>query len=227
MKILLLEDDVRTALRTSRFLATRLHQATIAADRQTGLKLVRSERYDLIIADWNLPDGTGLDFVKEIRSFGMTTPVIITTVLGDTSEKVLGLDAGADDYLVKPFSPEELHARIDAVSRRADAHETDTVISAAGLKLDRNNLIVERDGIRIPVRKGESDLLAYFMQNAGRLLSPEKIIRDVWKFAYLPGTCVVETRVSALRKKLNSLGSPDLIRNRRNAGYIFGRPDPT
>ena len=220
MKILLLEDDAKTALQTSRFLAARL---TITAKKQTGLKLVREKGYDLIIVDLILPDGTGLDFIKEIRNFGMTTPVIITSVLGDTSEKVLGLDAGADDYLVKPFSPEELHARIDAVLRRADAHETDTVISAAGLKLDRNNLIVERDGIRIPIQKGESDLLAYFMRNVGILLSPEKILRDVWKFAYLPGTCVLETRVSALRKKLNSHGGTNLIRNKRDAGYIFGQ----
>ena len=225
MKILLLEDDAKSASQTSWFLTSHLHRVTIATDKLAGLKLIRAEQPDLVIADWILPDGNGLDFIREIRSQGISTPVIITTVLGETSEKVLGLDAGADDYLVKPFSPEELIARIDAILRRADSHGQDNVILAAGLRLDQRAMTVERDGHQIRLQKCEVNLLAYFMRNAGRMLSAEKILRDVWKFAYLPESSVLETRVCALRKKLNSHGGPDLISNKRNAGYTFGGPE--
>lgn len=222
MKILLLEDDAKSAQQTSRFLSAHLHHVVIATTKQDGLEKIHSNPPEVVIADRMLPDGSGIDFIREIRSDGIMTPVIITSVLGDTSEKITGLNAGADDYLSKPFSPEELVARIDSVLRRTGNHDPDSVVTCADLRLDPSTMTVERHGIQIPLRKGEFELLGYFMRNAGQMLSAERIIRDVWKFAYLPGSSVLETRICALRKKLNAHGGPDLIHNKRNIGYIFG-----
>ena len=175
--------------------------------------------YDVAILDRMLPDVDGLDVLREIRGRGISTPVIILSALGSTDERVRGLSAGADDYLPKPFSIDELVARIYVVTRRVSRADDEKLVFK-DISLDMKNRVVHRNGRLIDLTGLEYKLLELFMLNPGRKMSAGFILDKVWDFDSAK-TNVVEAKIYAIRKKLNGPGEEDRIVNRRGLGYAL------
>ena len=184
---------------------------------------IHTTHYDLILLDLMLPDGSGIDLLKQIRQSGATTPVIILTARDQISDRIKGLNAGADDYLVKPFAFVELIARVRALLRRPQqTKETNIVID--GLELDRDNFVAIRNNQRIELSAKEFALLEYLMSSGGRIVNKDQIMQHVWDYDadILPNT--VEVYIGYLRNKLDKPFPhlPKLIHTRRGFGYYFG-----
>lgn len=221
-RILVIEDDPETA----DFLITGLGDAGFAVDwAQDGAQgLVRTLRgsYATVILDRMLPGRDGLAVVQEMRERQLTTPVIILSAIGATNERVRGLRAGSDDYLVKPFDLSELIARIEALSRRSSAESLNSTLTYADLVLDVETSRVSRAGKPISLHPREFRLLRYFLRNHGHVVTRSMIIEELWGYDFDPGTNIVEVHVSNLRKKIDVKGADSLIRTVRGAGYVFG-----
>lgn len=221
MRILVVEDEHKIAGALKRGLEQERYAIDIAYDGEDGLASARAENYDLILLDRMLPGKDGLAVCQELRKDGNHTPILMLTAKDHVRDRVQGLDAGADDYLVKPFSFEELLARVRALLRRP--HETaETVLKVADLTLDPASFAVMRSGKQILLSGKEFALLEYLMRNAGRVLSKETIMSHVWDFDadILPNT--VEVYIGYLRNKIDKpFPAPNLIRTRRGFGYTL------
>src|SRR5258708_37537810 len=224
MKVLLIEDDARTSAYIKRGLAEHGHVIDIAANGRDGLFLAAGEAYDMIIVDRMLPGLDGLGVVKTIRSAGVTTPVLFLTTMGGIGDRVEGLEAGGDDYLVKPFAFAELLARINALARRPPLAQAPTVLKVADLEMDLISRKVRRAGQEVDLQPREFRLLEYLMRNAGRLVTRTMLLENVWEFHFDPATNIIETHISRLRSKIDKGFDAQLLETVRGSGYLLRAP---
>jgi len=223
VKILIVEDEERIASLVRRGLEEQGHIAVVAYDGLSGKKLALQNDYDLVISDIILPHLTGIELCREIRMAKPDLPVILLTALGTTDDKVDGFDAGADDYLVKPFDFRELLVRIRAVmNRKGGKSATQPVIlKYADLELNNQTKIVSRSGKEISLTPKELKLLEYMMQNSERVLTRVEIAEKVWDTHFDTGTNFIDVYINYLRKKIDKDFSSKLIHTKSGLGFIF------
>ena len=225
MKLLIVEDDKEAAAYLKRALSEAGHTVDCATAGRNGLMLAAGETYDVIVLDRMLPEIDGLAILRTIRASGVKTPVLLLTALGGIDDRVEGLEAGADDYLVKPFAFAELLARVNALARRPPTQDIRTELSVADLKLDLLKRTVSRGGRRIELQPREFQLLEYLLRHAGRVVTRTMLLESVWDFHFDPKTNIVETHMSRLRGKVDRGHAHDLIHTVRGAGYVLREPD--
>jgi two-component system OmpR family response regulator len=223
MKILLVEDDMEIAGHVCHALAIAGHDVDSAGDGLLGLSRATSGEYAALILDRMLPGLDGLSLMKQLRAGGVETPILLLTTMAGIDDRVEGLEAGADDYLVKPFAFAELLARVNAMTRRADitGRAAATKLTVADLEMDLIARTVHRAGLPIELQAQEFRLLEYLMRNAGRAVTRTMLLEHVWKLNFDPRTNIVETHVSRLRAKLDRNHDRDLIHTIRGTGYIL------
>lgn len=221
MKLLVVEDDKEAGAYLKRALKQAGHTVDHVADGREGLLLAAAESYDVIVLDRMLPKMDGLAIVRTIRASGVKTPVLLLTALGGIDDRVEGLEAGGDDYLVKPFAIAELMARVNALARRPPTQDAPTTLQVADLKLDRLARSVTRAGARIELQPREFQLLEYLMRHAGRVVTRTMLLESVWDYHFDPKTNIVETHMSRLRAKVDRGRAQELIHTVRGAGYCL------
>jgi two-component system, OmpR family, response regulator len=224
MRILLIEDDHETAHYISVGLSGDGHEIAIARNGRDGLNRANSEKWDLLIVDRMLPEIDGLSIVKELRQSGAVTPVLFLTTLGGVDDRVTGLNAGADDYLVKPFSFSELLARVAALGRRSPRLAVETTLAIADLEIDLLARSVTRGGIPVELLPREFRLLEYLAKHMDQTVTRAMLLENVWDVHFDPNTTVVETHISRLRSKIDRGQSIPLIHTLRGAGYTLRVP---
>ena len=225
------EPNIRELLSTSlRFAGFEVHAA---ADGNGALQLVRDVEPDLVVLDVMLPDMDGFTVTRRMRATGRHTPVVFLTAKDDTQDKVQGLTVGGDDYVTKPFSLEEVVARIRAVLRRtgALAPEEEAVLQVGDLEMDEDSHEVRRAGVEVDLSPTEFKLLRYLMFNSGRVLSKAQILDHVWQYDWGGDANIVESYISYLRRKIDTLEVdgetlPPLIHTKRGVGYLLRAPQP-
>jgi two-component system OmpR family response regulator len=225
VKLLIAEDDKEAAGFLKRALTEAGHTVDVANDGRDGLLLAAGETYDVIVLDRMLPQVDGLAILRTIRASGVKTPVLLLTALGGIDDRVEGLEAGADDYLVKPFAFAELLARVNALARRPPPQEVRTELFIADLKLDLLKRTVTRGGRRIELQPREFQILEYLLRHAGRVVTRTMLLESVWDFHFDPKTNIVETHMSRLRGKVDRGHGRELIHTVRGAGYVLREPD--
>lgn len=218
MHFLLIEDDAETAGFIADALVAEGHELVAVALGQAGLDQACAAAFDVVIVDRMLPDVPGTEVVASLRAEGVTTPVLMLTALGSIEDRVNGLGAGADDYLIKPFAMAELSARLAALARRRGTMLGESV-TVGPLRLDRLKREVWRAGRRVPLQPREFELLDQLARQAGRVVSRAMLLETVWNFHFDPQTNIVETHMSRLRQKLNAEFDSDLIQTVRGVGY--------
>ena len=221
MKILLVEDDTRTA----EFIIKGLKQAGYIIDHSNdgndGYKKAKNEHFDAIVLDVMLPGMDGLTLVSKLRSKSIAVPVIILSAKKEVDDRIFGLQAGADDYLVKPFSFSELLARIQTITRRNQPDIHSRYINIDNLSIDIVSRKVSRDSKRIDLQPREYSLLEYLARHKGRVVSKIMIMENVWEFNFDPETNIVESRICRLREKVDKGYSKKLIQTVRGVGYVL------
>jgi two-component system OmpR family response regulator len=225
------EPNIRELLSTSlRFAGFEVHAA---ADGNGALQLVRDVEPDLVVLDVMLPDMDGFTVTRRMRATGRHTPVVFLTAKDDTQDKVQGLTVGGDDYVTKPFSLEEVVARIRAVLRRTGvpAPEEEAVLHVGDLEMDEDSHEVRRAGVEVDLSPTEFKLLRYLMLNSGRVLSKAQILDHVWQYDWGGDANIVESYISYLRRKIDTLEIdgeplPPLIHTKRGVGYLLRAPQP-
>ena len=222
MHILLIEDDEKTAGFISLALKQAGYAVTRCADGEEGMVAVLNGPYDAAVIDIMLPKRDGISVIRGLRATGRGLPVIVVSARGDVDAKVKGLEAGADDYLVKPFSIVELVARVQALLRRASRNEEPTTLAVDDLEMDLVAHRVTRGGVRINLQPLEYQLLEYLMRNRGRVVSRATILERVWDYDFDPHTNVVDSRVCHLRDKIDRGAGRKLIKTVRGVGYVLG-----
>jgi two-component system OmpR family response regulator len=227
MNILIIEDDEETAAFVAAGLKARGHDATIAENGRDGFALAVAEPFDAIILDRMLPGLDGLGVVTLMRAEGISTPVLFLTNLSGIDDRVEGLQAGGDDYLVKPFAFEELMARLAALARRPTLGSTPTVLVAGDLEMDLVARTVRRGGEEIDLQPREFRLLEFLMRSEGRVVTRKMLLEQVWEFHFDPQTNIVETQISRLRTKIDRGRAAPLIQTVRGAGYSLRVPNST
>jgi len=220
MRILLVEDDVKTAAYVARGLRETGQLVEVSADGRDGLFRLTNEDFDLAIVDRMLPELDGLSMVRSARAAGFAAPVLLLTAMDAIQDRVAGLEGGADDYLVKPFSFEELNARVNALGRRPPIREQETTLSVSDLTLDRLRRIVKRGEHVVDLQPREFRLLEELMLNSGRVVTRTMLLERVWEFHFDPGTNIVESHISRIRSKIDRGGDVPLIHTMRGAGYV-------
>ncbi len=218
--ILLVEDEVKLARFIELELGYEGYQVVVAHDGLSGLTTARESKPDLIILDWMLPGLTGLEVCRRLRTTGDQTPVILLTAKDEVSDRVAGLDAGADDYVVKPFSIEELLARVRAHLRRTQPDDPD-VLTFEDLTLNRNTREVRRNNRAIELTAKEFDLLDYLMTNPRQVLTRDRILEKVWGYDFMGDSNIIEVYVRYLRLKLEANNDKRLIHTVRSVGYVL------
>jgi two-component system, OmpR family, manganese sensing response regulator len=230
MKILLVDDEVELTDPVSRVLQRESYQVDVAYDGDTGSELAAKTDYNLLILDWMLPKQTGLEICQKLRAEGRLTPVLFLTAKDTIDDRVRGLDAGADDYLVKPFELRELLARVRALLRRGMALESGILtepekpilLRVGDLELDTENKLAYRQGRLIQLSEKESQLLEYLMRHAGQLLSHTQIYKHLWGTdEEPPSSNVLAAQIRLLRRKIEAEGDAPLIHSVYGKGYRF------
>ena len=224
VKILLVEDDRETAEYIAKGLREHGHVVDKTDNGRDGLYMATGEPYDVMIVDRNLPKMDGLSLVKAARTSGTKTPVLFLTTMGGVDDRVAGLEAGADDYLVKPFAFAELLARVGALARRPPLMAT-TALSVGDLEVDLLSRTVVRGGKRIELLAQEFKILEYLMRHAGEIVTRTMLLEKVWDFHFDPKTNIVETHISRLRSKIDKGFEKPLLHTVRGAGYVIRSPD--
>ncbi|MGI0482309.1 response regulator transcription factor [Geminocystis sp. CENA526] len=224
MKILLVDDEKELALSLARILTQEGYQVIIAHDGKEALKLTLAESYHLYILDWMLPHITGLEICQYLRQKNITTPVLFLTAKDTLDDRVMGLDVGADDYLIKPFELRELLARVRALLRRSSTMETKSQdkIKVADLELEINNQLAYRNGRMIKLSEKEVKLLEFFSLYPNQLVTQEQIFTYLWQEEEAPSSNVVAAIVRLLRRKIETDNEPILIHTIYGKGYWFG-----
>lgn len=222
MKILIIEDEPKVALFIKNGLNENNYDTEIAYDGFSARKLFESVKYDLIILDIIIPYENGIELCKRFKNTSPNIPIIMLTALGTTNDKITGFDAGADDYLVKPFDFTELLARIKVLIKRANINpEKADKLIVGDLELDLGRKVVCRGGLQIELTAKEFSLLEYFMRNPGRVLSRNDIAEKVWDASFDFGTNVVDVYVNFLRKKIDKGFDKKYITTRVGLGYVL------
>jgi two-component system, OmpR family, response regulator len=225
VKILVVEDDHETAsyLRTS--LSSAGQFVDCAVDGAMGWQMAMHGEYDLLVVDRMLPHTDGISLVRNLRQRGKQVPVLMLSALGETDSRVEGLEAGADDYLGKPFALNELKARVGALARRPPLADARTRLSVSDLHLDLISREVCRGGQTIDLQPREFRLLEYLMTQAGKVVTRSMLLEHVWEFHFDPQTSVVETHISRLRAKIDRGYDTALLHTIRGTGYCLRAPD--
>jgi two-component system OmpR family response regulator len=226
MKVLLIEDDRETSAYVARGLREQGHVVDLAATGRDGLFLATDGGHDVLIVDRMLPGLDGIGLVQTLRQTGVKAPVLFLTALGGVGDRVRGLEAGGDDYLVKPFAFAELLARINALARRPPLTDRPIVLRAGDLEMDLLKRTVFRAGKPVDLQPREFQLLEFLMRNADRVVTRTMLLESVWDFHFDPKTNIVETHISRLRSKLSQRGGAELIYTIRGAGYVLRTPAP-
>ncbi len=221
MRLLLVEDDEKIGAFVRKGLTQEGHVLDWVRTGDEGLAALRTGPYDVAVVDLMLPGLSGLDLIRAARRAGLTTPLIVLSARDAVGDRVTGLEAGADDYLTKPFSFAELVARLNALARRAQVQAPATKLSYGGVTLDLPSRRVERDGVVVALQPKELALLEYFLRNPGRVLSKTMILQHIWEYAFDPQTNVVDVLVSRLRSKLDRDFGKPLIKTLRGVGYVL------
>ena len=224
MKILVIEDDAETANYILRGLSEQGHKPALAANGREGLNRAMTEAWDLLVVDRMLPELDGLSVVQALRKAGRTTAVLFLTTLSGVDDRVHGLNAGADDYLTKPFELSELLARAAALGRRARRSPVETTLRVGDLEMDLLRRSVLRGGVPVDLLPREFRLLEYLMKHADQIVTRAMLLESVWGVHFEPNTSVVETHVSRLRSKIDRGNSNMLIHTVRGSGYVLRAP---
>ena len=221
MKVLLIEDDAEIA----EFIKRGIEQCggTVQHEKlaRQGILLASTNNFDVVIFDRMLPDMDGIDAIRVLRQSNVLTPIIVLTAMADTFDRVKGLDAGADDYMVKPFAFTELHARLKALCRRQPMQTETLEFQLGDLLVNRTTRNVIRAGQAIDLLPREYKILEYLLQHEGELVTKTMLLEQVWGFSFDPKTSLVQTHVSRLRSKIDKPFSTDLIKTVRGSGYII------
>lgn len=224
MKLLVIEDDQDTAAFIARGLKEQGHVVDVARDGHDGLMQASGGEYDVLIVDRMLPGMDGLAIVRTLRATGILTPVLFLTAMSGISDRVEGLEAGGDDYLVKPFAFSELNARVSALRRRPPATEVVTVLRVADLEMNLLSRQVSRAGRHIDLQPQEFRLLEFLMRHAATVVTRTMLLEGVWSFHFDPRTSVVETHISRLRAKIDRDFPHSLLHTIRGSGYSLRAP---
>jgi two-component system response regulator MprA len=220
-RVLVVEDDPAIARVLELELGEAGYRVEVTAAGTDGLTAMERERPDLVVLDVRLPDMDGLTVCRRARRSGHDMPILMLTALDRVGDRVVGLDAGADDYLAKPFAIEELLARLRALQRRAGGDQTTLAAGPVHLDLDSREVTVDSSAVELTAR--EFDLLAFLMHAPGRVFTREQIYEGVWGFSYLGESKVIDFFVSALRRKLDTDPESSIIRTVRGVGYTIRR----
>ncbi len=218
--ILVVDDEVKLAQLIELELKYEGYEVTVAHDGLAGLTKAREGQVDLLILDWMMPGLSGVEICRRLRDTGDKVPIILLTAKDEVSDRVTGLDAGADDYLVKPFSIEELLARVRAALRRHQEQASDR-LQFADLLLDRSSREVRRGQRAIELTAKEFDLLDYLLAHPKQVLTRDQILERVWGYDFMGDSNIIEVYVRYLRLKLEAEGEPRLIQTVRGVGYVL------
>jgi DNA-binding response OmpR family regulator len=221
--ILLVEDEVKLARFIELELSSEGYRISVAHDGMTGLTMAREASPDLVILDWMLPGLSGVEICRRLRATGSSTPVILLTAKDEVSDRVAGLDAGADDYMVKPFSIEELLARVRAHLRRTQEKEED-ILQFEDLSLNRRTREVYREKRAIELTAKEFDLLEYLLSHPRQVFTKDQILENVWGYDFMGDSNIIEVYIRYLRLKLEEKGEKRLIHTVRGVGYALREP---
>ena len=219
-RILVVEDDAATASEIAACLSSSGYTPEWSADGLAALSLALGHNYDAITLDRMLPGLDGLQLMRSLREAGSDTPILMVSALGDVDDRVLGLRAGGDDYMIKPFAPDELVARLEVLLRRhRRAPSADTTLRVGELQLDLVKHEARRRGRTIELLPMEFRLLEYMMRNCGQLLTRRMIFESVWGYYFDPGTNLINVHVGKLRRKVDGPGEPPMFATERGVGY--------
>jgi two-component system OmpR family response regulator len=225
MRILVIEDDPETAGYLCKGLTESGHKVDQALNGKDGLFMAMENDYDVMVVDRMLPGLDGLAIIETVRAASKQTPVLILSALGEVDERVKGLKAGGDDYVVKPFAFAELLARVDALARRAYVEPAETVLQVGGLTMDLLSRTVRRAGQAIDLQPREFRLLEYLMRHAGQVVTRTMLLEAVWDYHFDPQTNVIDVHISRLRAKIDKSFEHPLLHTVRGAGYCLRAPD--
>jgi DNA-binding response OmpR family regulator len=220
VRILLVEDDRKAARLLARGLEEERFVVDVASSGAAGDEMAGVSTYDIIVLDWLLPDKEGIDVCRDLRARGVATPILMLTARDSLEDRVVGLNTGADDYLVKPFGFAELLARIQALLRRSDLTRP-VVLKVADLTLDPLSHQVERGGLRINLTPKEYAILEILMRRPGQVVTRASLSETVWETEHDGFTNLVDVHVSHLRRKIDTAGAPALIHTVRGRGYLL------
>lgn len=220
-RALTIEDDTVTAGEIVAELTRRGLAVDWAANGRDGYERARDGGYDVITLDRMLPGLDGLSLVTRLRESGVKTPVLMISALSDVDERVRGLRAGGDDYLTKPFSPDEMAARVEVLLRRHGGSAPETTLRVADLELDLITRVARRAGVELELLPTEFRLLEFLVRQSGQVLTRTMIFEAVWGYHFDPGTNVIEVHIGRLRRKIDMPGTPALIRTVRGTGYLL------
>ncbi|MEO1642123.1 MAG: response regulator transcription factor [Pseudomonadota bacterium] len=222
MRVLVIEDDLEQSGFIKKVLADAGHDVVTADDGETGLAEARGSEFDALVVDRMLPEKPGLRLVEEFRNGGGTTPALFLSALSDVDNRVEGLKAGADDYLAKPFAPEELLARVEALGRRQTSGEPPvTNLKVGDLEMDLLSRRVMRGETKIDLQPREFKLLEYLMRHAGQTVTRTMLLEGVWNYHFDPQTNVIDVHISRLRAKIDKEFDTQLLQTVRGAGYCL------
>jgi len=222
MKILIIEDEIKTVQSLKKGLEEHQIQVEYAYDGQTGKQLAESGNFDVIISDVVMPKLSGFELVRQLRQAGKVTPILLLTAMGATDDKVTGFEAGADDYLVKPFEFKELLVRIRALARRGkEGAAPKVILQFADMEMNLDAKTCHRNGKKIDLTPKEFALMEYLIRNQGRVVSKTEIAEKVWDINFDTGTNVIEVYVSYLRNKLDRPFDNKLIHTMFGLGYVL------
>src|SRR5262249_38198415 len=224
-RVLVLEDDPDTAEQLVDCLRTSGYTVDWASDGDKGLALGRSADYGVMTVDRMLPRVDGIEVIRRLRQDGVVTPAIIISALGEVDDRVRGLRAGGDDYLVKPFAFAELLARVDALVRRSETVTRTTLLRVGDLEIDLLTRTVHRQGRRVELLPKEFQLLEYLVRHSGQVIPRAMLLQHVWDLHFDPLTNVIDVYVGRLRRKIDSGGSYPLIHTVRGVGFCLRAPD--
>ena len=223
MRLLIVEDDLEASEAMVRGLADAGHACVTAPDGEAGLKAAHAGRFDVMVVDRMMPKMDGVAMVESLRQDGDQTPVLFLSALGEIDDRVAGLKAGGDDYLVKPYAFAELIARVEALARRRDTGSVQTLLRVGDLEMDLIGRCVRREGKEIDLQPREFQLLEFLMRHAGQSVTRTMLLEKVWEYHFDPQTNVIDVHVSRLRSKIDKGFERPMLQTVRGAGY---RLDP-
>jgi len=220
MRILIVEDDLEAAEAMDRGLTEAGHACTRSADGEEGLAASRAGEFDVMIVDRMMPKMDGVTLIETLRREGDQTPVLFLSALGEINDRVAGLKAGGDDYLVKPYAFAELIARVEALSRRRETGSVQTLLRVGELEMDLIGRTVHRQGKEIDLQPREFQLLEFMMRHAGQSVTRTMLLENVWDYHFDPQTNVIDVHISRLRAKIDKGFDRPLLHTVRGAGYM-------
>ena len=219
MRVLIVEDDLEASAAMSKGLGDAGYECVAAADGVAGLAAVDADRFDVLIVDRMMPRLDGVAMVEKLRAGGDQTPVLFLSALGEINDRVAGLKAGGDDYLVKPYAFAELIARVEALARRRETGSVQTVLKVGDLEMDLLGREVRRAGQEIDLQPREFQLLEFLMRHAGQSVTRTMLLEKVWEYHFDPQTNVIDVHISRLRGKIDKGFDRVMLQTVRGAGY--------